>query len=154
MAGEVVIATGYATPEFKLLSSRFRMMDTFVIATRRLPARLRREIARARAMSWDTERPYHYLRWTHDHRLLVGGEDLRHKTGRNRRTRLKNCRERLRAFAARVYPVLAGEVPEYAWEGLFAETPDGLPFVGRHHDARERRSRSVEGVRRLSSRRR
>ena len=32
----------------------------------------------------------------------------------------------------RIYPELAGEKPDYAWEGLFAETPDGLPYVGEH----------------------
>ncbi len=132
MASDVVIATGYATPEFKPLLGRFRMKDTFVIATRRLPARLRRGAMRMRTMAWDTDRPYHYLRWTHDHRLLVGGEDVRHKTARGREGRLGKGRERLLAFLSEVHPALAGESPEYAWEGLFAETPDGLPYVGRH----------------------
>jgi hypothetical protein len=26
-------------------------------------------------MVWDTERPYHYARWTPERRLLLGGED-------------------------------------------------------------------------------
>ena len=39
---------------------------------------------------------------------------------------------RLRTYLARIYPELADEAPEYAWEGLFAETPDGLPYVGQH----------------------
>ena len=26
----------------------------------------------------------------------------------------------------------SGIEPEYAWEGLFAATPDGLPYVGPH----------------------
>jgi glycine/D-amino acid oxidase-like deaminating enzyme len=38
----------------------------------------------------------------------------------------------LLAYLARVYPALGNERPEYAWEGLFAETPDGLPYVGVH----------------------
>ena len=31
-----------------------------------------------------------------------------------------------------LYPSLEGIGPEYAWEGLFAKTPDGLPYVGAH----------------------
>ena len=38
----IVVATGYATPEFRGLVGRFRMKDTYVIATRRLPLRVRR----------------------------------------------------------------------------------------------------------------
>ena len=26
-------------------------------------------------MIWDTERPYHYARWTRDHRLIIGGRE-------------------------------------------------------------------------------
>ena len=35
-------------------------------------------------------------------------------------------------YLAQIYPELADEKPDYAWEGLFAETPDGLPYVGEH----------------------
>ena len=30
------------------------------------------------------------------------------------------------------YPAAGGLAPEYAWEGLFATTPDGLPYIGPH----------------------
>ena len=36
------------------------------------------------------------------------------------------------ADLAEWYPDLKDVRPEYAWEGLFATTPDGLPYVGRH----------------------
>ncbi len=35
-------------------------------------------------------------------------------------------------YLAQIYPELADEKPDYAWEGLFAETPDGLPYIGEH----------------------
>jgi hypothetical protein len=35
-------------------------------------------------MLWDTERPYHYARWTADHRLLLGGADRPVVSGRGR----------------------------------------------------------------------
>ena len=126
-AHDVVVATGYATSEFRGLVGRFRMTDTYVIATRRLRTKRKR-----RVMAWDTDRPYHYARWTEDNRLLVGGEDTRHRRAKGSRERISKARHRLTAFLADIYPNLAGEEPEYEWEGLFAETPDGLPYVGRH----------------------
>jgi glycine/D-amino acid oxidase-like deaminating enzyme len=31
-----------------------------------------------------------------------------------------------------LYPALADVPLHYAWEGLFATTPDGLPYIGPH----------------------
>lgn len=126
-ASRIVVATGYATPEFRGLVGRFRMKDTYVLATRRLRAPLTR-----RVMAWDTDRPYHYLRWTDDGRLLVGGEDTVHRSAKGSRRRIASARARLLAYLAQVHPELADERPDYAWEGLFAETPDGLPYIGEH----------------------
>lgn len=126
-AARVVVATGYATPEFRGLVGHFRMKDTYVVATRRLRARVRH-----RVMAWDADRPYHYLRWTDDGRLLVGGEDTKHRTSKGSGRRIAKARERLLMYLARIYPDLADETANYAWEGLFAETPDGLPYIGEH----------------------
>ncbi len=126
-ATRIVVATGYATPEFRGLVGRFRMKDTYVVATRRL-----RPPRKHRVMAWDTDRPYHYLRWTDDGRLLLGGEDTAHRTAKGSRRRIAKARERLTTYLAEIYPALADEKHEYAWEGLFAETPDGLPYIGEH----------------------
>jgi glycine/D-amino acid oxidase-like deaminating enzyme len=131
-AKAVVIATGYARPGFEPLVGRFKLKDTYVIATRRLPARLRRTISRSRAMAWDTDRPYHFLRWTEDGRLLIGGVDTTHRTVKGSRRRIANARARLSSFLGQIHPLLASERAEYAWEGVFAETPDGLPYIGTH----------------------
>ena len=123
----IVVATGYATPEFRGLVGRFRMRDTYVLTTRRLSRPRRR-----RVMAWDTDRPYHYLRWSGDGRLLLGGEDIRHRSLKKAGRRIAAAGARLRTYLGRIYPELADEVAEYAWEGLFAETPDGLPYIGEH----------------------
>ena len=80
------------------------MNDTYVLATRRLPRRRGR-----RVMAWDTDRPYHYARWTDDGRLLLGGEDTRHRSSKGSRRRIAKARERLTAYLARIYPELADE---------------------------------------------
>jgi glycine/D-amino acid oxidase-like deaminating enzyme len=103
-----------------------------VIATRRLPASLRGGKIRSQAMLWDTDRPYHYLRWADAGRLLIGGEDTPHRFERGSRTRTAKARARLLAYLAMIYPALSHERPDYSWEGLFAETPDGLPYIGTH----------------------
>ena len=126
-AERIVIATGYATPEFRGLVGRFKMRDTYVVATRRL-----RKPRRHRVMAWDTDRPYHYLRWTDDGRLLLGGEDTTHRTSKGSPGRIAKAQTRLTTYLAQIYPELANERPDYAWEGLFAETPDGLPYIGEH----------------------
>ena len=127
-----VIATGYSRRGFEPYVGRFTMKDTYVIATRRLPLRVRRAIPGSRAMGWDTDRPYYYFRWTADGRLLVGGADTNHRTAKGSRKRISKARVRLMSYLSKLYPLLAEESPAYAWEGLFAETPDGLPYIGAH----------------------
>lgn len=127
-----IVATGYATPEFKPLAGRFRMMNTYVIATPRLDAARRRRLGLGDVMLWDTGRPYHYARWTPDHRLLFGGRD-RPRVRRSRRpAALRRRAGELLDDLVELYPSLAGIRAEYAWEGLFAATPDGLPYIGPH----------------------
>src|SRR4029453_15975545 len=63
-ADRVVIATGYATPQFRPLAGRFRMYQTYVLATEPIRSAQRRELGLRDVMVWDTERPYHYARWT------------------------------------------------------------------------------------------
>ena len=127
-----VIATGYATPAFERLTARFRMMNTYVIATPRLTAAQRRRVGLPEIMLWDTERPYHYVRWTTDGRLLFGGRDRARVPRATRASTLRRRAAELMNDLVALFPSLDGMQPEYAWEGLFANTPDGLPYIGSH----------------------
>jgi glycine/D-amino acid oxidase-like deaminating enzyme len=131
-AARVIVATGYATESFRPLAGRFRMDRTYVLATERIQARERRDLGLGNLMLWDTGRPYHYARWTSDHRLLLGGEDEPVRSRRHRAAALRAGTMRLRAYFEQLLPTLADIRTEYAWEGLFAQTPDTLPFVGTH----------------------
>jgi glycine/D-amino acid oxidase-like deaminating enzyme len=131
-ADRVVIATGYTTPFCETLEARFRLLDTYVLATRPIQTGERRALGLARVMLWDTGRPYHYARWTNDHRLLLGGGDHPHRTGKAReRAVADGIRDVRDHFVAR-YPPLEEIAIDYEWEGLFATTPDGLPYIGPH----------------------
>lgn len=127
----VVIATGYATPEFKPLAGRFRMSNTFVIGTAQIDPGLRSRMGRG-FMWWDTETPYHYSRWTPDWRLLFGGHDVPRVAPRARPAVLAKQIAELKTDLVRVYPSLEHTPIDYAWDGLFATTRDGLPYIGTH----------------------
>jgi len=126
-----VIATGYATREFKPLAGRFRISSTFVITTAPLDLGLHRRLGGG-VMWWDTETPYHYSRWTPDRRLLFGGRDIPKVSEGARASMLSRQTEHLRADLSRVYPALEHTAIDYAWDGLFATTSDGLPYIGTH----------------------
>jgi glycine/D-amino acid oxidase-like deaminating enzyme len=131
-ADHVIIATGYATPFLRPLGANFRLMNTYVIGTRHITARERRLSGLADVMLWDTARPYHYARWTPDHRLLLGGGDRPRVSGLRRLAAFRAGVASLRRHFERLLPGLADVDIEYAWEGLFAVTPDGLPYIGPH----------------------
>jgi len=130
-AARVVIATGYTTSHFRPLAGRFRMFDTYVLATRRLTSADRRELGLGDVMIWDTERPYHYARWTADRRLLIGGGDRPVGPGR-RPERFAAAARELRGDFDALLPALADIEIDEAWEGKFAITPDSLPYIGSH----------------------
>jgi glycine/D-amino acid oxidase-like deaminating enzyme len=131
-AERVVIATGYATPEFRPLAGRFRMYRTYVLATEPIDAAQRRELGLSDVMLWDTERPYHYARWTPDRRLLLGGGDRLVRPGQRRDRQFGAAARDLRGYFETRLPALASIDTEFAWEGLFAMTPDSLPYIGPH----------------------
>jgi glycine/D-amino acid oxidase-like deaminating enzyme len=131
-ARRVVIATGYATPQFRPLAGRFRLYRTYVMVTEPLGVVQRRDLGLGDVMLWDTERPYHYARWTRGHRLLLGGGDRQVRQGQRRRQQFERATVELRRYFETRLPALASIKTEFAWEGLFATTPDSLPYVGSH----------------------
>lgn len=128
----VIIATGYATPEFRPLAGRFRMYRTYVIATEPVGTEMRRDVGLSNVMVWDTDRPYHYARWTADHRLLFGGGDRLIRPGARRQQQFKAAIGELREYFETRFPSVAAVTDQFAWEGLFAMTPDSLPYIGPH----------------------
>jgi len=131
-ADRVVIATGYATPQFRPLAGRFRMYRTYVLLTEPINGAQRDDVGLSDVMVWDTERPYHYARWAPGRRLLMGGEDRLMQPGQRRRQQSETATRDLRAYFEARLPALATVRTERAWEGLFAMTADSLPCIGPH----------------------
>jgi glycine/D-amino acid oxidase-like deaminating enzyme len=127
-----IVATGYATPIFQPLVGRFRMYRTYVLATKPIDKEQHRELGLNHVMLWEMARPYHYARWTADRRLLLGGEDRPVVRGRGGTAAFRKGTRRLREYFEGLLPALSDVEFDYAWDGLFAMTPDGLPYIGPH----------------------
>lgn len=72
-----------------------------------------------------------YLRTTEDNRAIIGGYDEPVRDPRCRDAFLPRKRVLLERRLRRLLPALQAETA-YAWTGCFAETPDGLPYIGPH----------------------
>jgi glycine/D-amino acid oxidase-like deaminating enzyme len=82
---------------------------------------------------WETGIPYIYIRTTDDNRLLVGGEDIPFKyNGVNDRMK-RNKAEKLIKKTKSLLPTF-NFIDDYRWAGAFAQTKDGLPYIGEHPD--------------------
>ena len=124
-AGAVVVATNSPINDRVALHTKQAPYLSYVVAA---------EIPRGsvtKALYWDTEDPYHYVRvqtleGSETELLLVGGED--HKTGQADDADARYGR--LEAWARERFPSM-GEVV-YRWSGQVYETLDGLAYIGRN----------------------
>lgn len=125
----VVIAAGYESESF-LPAPVASLRSTFAFATQPLsefPGWYEQ------CLIWETARPYLYLRTTTDGRLLAGGEDTWFRNPRVRDRLLPSRIARLETRVREMFPRIPFQIAN-AWAGTFAETPDGLPFIGPHPD--------------------
>ncbi|HEY2759479.1 MAG TPA: FAD-dependent oxidoreductase, partial [Pirellulales bacterium] len=143
-AGAVVVATNVPINDLVAIHTKQAAYLTYVIAAR-VPAG-----AVPKALYWDTEDPYHYIRLqdlprsrgngsaskqeqpggqpaeSDEQLLIVGGED--HRTGHATDTHERHAR--LEFWARQRFPMM-GPL-EYTWSGQVMETIDGLAFIGRN----------------------
>lgn len=125
-ADAVVVATNSPVNDVVVIHTKQAPYMTYAIG-----ARVPRG-AVARALYWDTQDPYHYVRlqsggeWGEHEILIVGGED--HKTGQANDTQERHAR--LEAWARERVPSM--EQVEFTWAGQVMETIDGLAFIGRN----------------------
>lgn len=125
-AKHLVIAGGYESQEY-LKQKVTRLHSTYALVSAPID---QPEIWYRDALIWETARPYLYFRTTPDRRVLVGGRDEPFYSP-GKRDKLLNKKTRLltRDFDKR-FPTLAPLLVDFNWAGTFAETADGLPFIG------------------------
>ena len=125
-AAHVLVCAGYESLEF-LPHEVAEVNNTFALVTEPLAKRAWLDTL---PLMWESARPYLYLRGTPDGRLLVGGADVPFKNAVARDLLLPRQVRRLQEQYAELF---GAELPPvaHAWAGSFAETRDGLPYIGR-----------------------
>lgn len=125
-AAHVAVCAGYESLDF-LPGGFADVNNTFALVTEPLA---RREWLANLPLVWESDRPYLYLRGSPDGRLIVGGADLPFKSAAARDLLLPR---QVRKLATQYQELFGEELPQiaYAWAGSFAETHDGLPYIGR-----------------------
>ena len=124
-AKNVAFATGYETPTF-LKKIAVTLKSTYALATGPLESF---EGWFERCVIWESARPYFYLRGTSDGRAMMGGVDEPFIDPARRDALLPAKAAALADTFRGLFPRLA-ITPTHAWAGTFAETPDGLPYIG------------------------
>jgi glycine/D-amino acid oxidase-like deaminating enzyme len=127
-AKKIVYATGYES-QTMLKDKVVDLISTYSFITEpfKVPAHLKK------AMFWDTEDPYLYMRVTDDNRILAGGEDEQFKNP-DRRDRL--IEKKQAKLLEKITDKFEGLklIPDYSWAGTFGVTKDALPYIGEHPD--------------------
>jgi glycine/D-amino acid oxidase-like deaminating enzyme len=122
----VVFGTGYETPSF--LDQRIcTLKSTYAMASEPLE---QFGAWSDRCLIWESGQPYFYCRTSRDGRVIVGGEDDDFSDPRSRDARIDAKCRTLAAKFGRLFPSIGPLAPAFRWAGTFAETTDGLPYIG------------------------
>lgn len=124
-AGSVVLAGGYEASHW-IPDELSQLHTTYVVTSEPLTSF---DGWPDQCVIWETARPYFYARQTDDGRAMVGGEDTAFGEDHQNPALLATKVMRLRARFHELFPRLTFE-PAYAWGGTFAETHDGLAYIG------------------------
>lgn len=125
-ARKLVIACGYESYEY-MERNVTRLHSTYVLASEPYDLEI---LWHHNALIWETARPYLYMRTTKDRRVLLGGKDEPfYSPGKRDRLLARKTRELVKAFEKK-FPGLQPLRVDFNWAGTFAETADGLPYIG------------------------
>ena len=123
---KAIFATGCNIPPF-VPRRPIRLASTFAFATS--PLASFDGWGEDRSLLWETARPYVYARTTRDGRAIMGGADQPFKgSSKVERSRDKQT-DKLAGQFAEMFPGIRFDV-DWSWSGTFAETADGLPYIG------------------------
>lgn len=121
----VVIAAGFEAGQF-LPKNVMKLISTYAIASQPIA---KDDLWYKRALIWETNQPYLYMRTTADNRIIVGGEDIPYSSPQVRDKLLRQKVNKLEKKFTKFFPQIPF-VREMSWCGTFSATADGLPFIG------------------------
>ena len=128
-AKHVVIACGYESLQYVGMPVA-RLHTTYALATTQMASQ---PLWHRDSLIWETQQPYCYCRTTADGRILAGGYDDAYYNPELLEHEVAGKAKQIAAWLTGLFPELA-ITPEIAWGGVFATTPDGLPYIGRLPD--------------------
>jgi glycine/D-amino acid oxidase-like deaminating enzyme len=124
-----VFATGYETQQF-LKQKGVHLASSYAIAS---TAGTKFPKGREWPVIWESARPYLYVRSTVDGRVVAGGEDVDFVDAEKRDKLLARKTKTLERKLRKMFPHVSWKLAS-AWTGTFAESKDGLPYIGPHKD--------------------
>jgi glycine/D-amino acid oxidase-like deaminating enzyme len=125
----VIFATGYELPPM-VSRSLVRLHSTYAVVTEPIPSQRQGEMRwSGQCLVWESARPYFYMRMTDDGRIIAGGEDVPFKDAAARDVLMPERTSLLMRRLHSMVPAAKAELA-FSWAGTFAETADGLPYIG------------------------
>jgi len=124
-AKKIIIACGYESVNY-LPFHIVRLHSTFALVSEPFE---KKELWHKNALIWETARPYLYMRTTSDNRIIVGGKDEPFQSPTKRDKLLNRKTRGIVDSFKRKFPEI-NLIPDFTWAGTFAETEDGLPYIG------------------------
>lgn len=126
MARHVVLATGYAMPDF-VPQHLHSVVSSWAIKTK---PQAECGLWPGNALIWEASRRYIYARTTADGGVVIGGEDAPDDDPRRRDALIPEKSAALQAKLSALWPRARTDI-DVAWGGAFGTTEDGLPLIGR-----------------------
>lgn len=124
-AEHLIIACGYESQKY--VSKKVTQLNSSYALVSKPYSKL--PLKRPDALLWETKTPYLYLRTTADGRIMIGGRDELFYDPDKRDSLLPAKKLQLIRDFNVLFPEIELEV-DFAWAGTFAETADGLPYIG------------------------
>ena len=131
-AEHIVIACGYESQSY-LDKKVTDFNSSFAIVSK--PFDNKNQFWQDNALIWETKTPYLYMRTTGDNRILVGGRDEVFSDAEKRDALIPQKRVQLEHDFKTLFPNIPFQT-DFAWAGTFAETEDGLPYIGTYDEKR------------------
>jgi glycine/D-amino acid oxidase-like deaminating enzyme len=124
-AKKVVFATGYETMGL-IPPGLCRLCSTYAFCSEPVD-----DLSpwRQQCLIWEAARPYLYMRTAEGGRVIVGGEDEDIVDPHQRDRMIERKTGTLLKRFSSVFPEIRIDT-SCAWAGTFAETKDGLPYIG------------------------
>ena len=120
----IVLATGYSNL-YPIIQDKAEIHRTYAFCSKPMEE----PIWKDDVMIWETKKPYYYFRTTFDSRIIAGGLDEEVDKVEVNVEEIYNRAKKITSQIKTIFPNLNIEI-DYAWNGLFGGSKDGLPFIG------------------------